>query len=67
MPPSVHHDVLDVEARGSKAFVVHLQERVNGEKNMWDEMSKLKYLHLHHICTISGRICSFVTDADDYG
>ena len=44
IPPSVQHDILDIEARGSKAFIAHIQERVNGEKNMWDKMSKLKYL-----------------------
>ena len=44
MPASVQRDILDVETRGNEAFVTHVKERVNGEKNMWDKMSKLKYL-----------------------
>ena len=44
MPASVQHDILDIETRGNEAFVTHVKERVNGEKNMWDKMSKLKYL-----------------------
>ena len=44
MPASVQHDILDVETHGKKAFISHVQERVNSEKNMWVEMSKLKYL-----------------------
>ena len=33
-----------IKTNGNKAFVTHVKERVNGEKNMWDKMSKLKYL-----------------------
>ena len=44
MPASIQRDILDVETRGNEAFVTHVKERVNGEKNMWDKMSKLKYL-----------------------
>ena len=44
MPASVQRDTLDIETCGNEAFVIHVKERVNGEKNMWDKMSKLKYL-----------------------
>ena len=43
-PASVQHDILDIEILGNKAFISHVQERVNGEKSMLDIMTKLKYL-----------------------
>jgi hypothetical protein len=61
MPASVQHDVLDVETRGNKALVTHVEERVNGEKNMWDKMSKLKYLTWNDGCkTVSLKAASEV-------
>ncbi|KAI9542170.1 hypothetical protein NQZ68_022223 [Dissostichus eleginoides] len=44
LPTAVQHDVLDMELRGSTARETYVNERVRGEKNMWDKMLKLKYL-----------------------
>lgn len=44
MPTAVQHDILDTELRGAKALETYVNERVRGENNMWDKMSKLKYL-----------------------
>ena len=44
MSTTVQSHVLDIESRGSKALHTFVNERVRGEKNMWDKMSKLKYL-----------------------
>ena len=44
LPTAVQNDVLDIELRGRRARETFVNERVRGEKNMWDKMPKLKYL-----------------------
>ena len=41
MPVTVQHDIMDIEVRGSRVLATYVDERVNGDKNMWDKMPKL--------------------------
>jgi len=44
MPTPVQHDILDMEFRGTTALEKYVNERVTGDKNIWEKMAKLKYL-----------------------
>ena len=43
MPDDVQDSILRTEERGEAAYREFVKERVCGEKNMWDKMTKIKY------------------------
>ena len=43
MPEGVQHDILDTETRGRRSFNQFVEERIIGEKNMWEKMPKVKF------------------------
>ena len=44
LPDHVSENILGTEARGEKAYRLFVEERVSGNKNMWEKMKKVKVL-----------------------
>jgi hypothetical protein len=42
MPDSVQQNILDTEKRGETAYKSFVEERICGNKNLWDKMTKVK-------------------------
>ena len=43
LPEDIQHDILDTTDRGERALSQFVQDRLNGEKNMWHKMPQIKY------------------------
>ena len=42
LPEDIQHDILDTTDRGERALSQFVQDRLNGEKNMWNKMPQIK-------------------------
>ena len=44
MPQNVQDSILDTEIRGHTAYASFVDDRISGDKNLWDKMTKVKLL-----------------------
>lgn len=58
-PPDVQQNILNTEIRGKAAYKLFVDERICGDTNLWDKMTKVKVLGWNSAAkTIKARIGS---------
>jgi hypothetical protein len=50
MPENIENDILNMEERGLQALQSFVEQRICGNTNLWDRMTKVKFLNWEDAC-----------------